>query len=135
MPTTVAVSDARGLTAELIKPEKPTPNALKIKLNAAADAALGTREMRILTPLGVTPPLTISAVTEASLAGSPADIGRAIADVDRRHRPQAIVITRSATASVLQEPLDGEISMIPAGTIDADRSSSIVHSRQLMWNV
>jgi light-independent protochlorophyllide reductase subunit B len=70
--------------------------------------------------LGVLPPMTVSAMSEATLAGAPADIGRAIGDVDRRLSPKMIVVTRSATASVLQEPLDGEIAMIPAGTIHAE---------------
>ena len=34
------------------------------------------------------------------------------ADVDRALAPKLIVVTRSATAAVLQEPLDGEIAMI-----------------------
>jgi light-independent protochlorophyllide reductase subunit B len=77
--------------------------------------------------LGVVPPLTISAVSEATLAGAPADIGRAILDVDRRIAPDMIVVTRSATASVLQEPLDGEIAMIPPGTIDAEILQAATH--------
>jgi light-independent protochlorophyllide reductase subunit B len=80
----------------------------------------GTIMLAMFERLGVSPPLTIAALTEASLAGNPADIGSVIADVDRRFSPEAIVVTRSATALVLQEPLDGEIGMIPAGTVRAD---------------
>jgi len=69
--------------------------------------------------LGVTPPLTISALSEATLAGAPADIGRTLADVDQRLGPEMIVVTRSATAAVLQEPLDGEIRMLAPGAIRA----------------
>ena len=72
--------------------------------------------------LGVAPPMTVCALSEATLAGAPADIGRAITDVDRRLAPKMIVVTRSATASVLQEPLDGEIAMMPRG-IGARRRS------------
>ncbi len=77
--------------------------------------------------LGVSPPLTIAALTEANLAGAPADIGRAIAEVDRRCEPRAIVVTRSATAAVLQEPLDGEIAMIPRGSVRADIIQAAAH--------
>jgi light-independent protochlorophyllide reductase subunit B len=87
----------------------------------------GTIMFAMFERLGVSPPLTISALTEATLAGATADIGRMIADVDRRVHPEMIVITRSATASVLQEPLDGEIAMIPAGTIAAEIFQPTVH--------
>ncbi len=87
----------------------------------------GTIMLAMFERLGVSPPLTIAALTEASLAGAPADIGRAIADVDRRFSPQAIVVTRSATAAVLQEPLDGEIAMIPPGTVRADIVQASTH--------
>ena len=70
--------------------------------------------------LGVVPPMTVSAMSQETLAGAAADIGRAIVDVDRRLAPEMIVVTRSATAAVLQEPLDGEIAMIPAGTVKAE---------------
>jgi light-independent protochlorophyllide reductase subunit B len=69
--------------------------------------------------LGVPPPMTVVALNEATLAGAAADIGRAVLDVDQRFNPDLIVVTRSATAAVLQEPLDGEIGMIPAGTVGA----------------
>jgi light-independent protochlorophyllide reductase subunit B len=69
--------------------------------------------------LGVAPPMTVAAMSESTLAGAPADIGRVIADVDRRFAPKLVVVTRSGTASVLQEPLDGEIAMMPAGSVSA----------------
>jgi light-independent protochlorophyllide reductase subunit B len=96
-------------------------------LRAPKGDGYGTIMLAMFERLGVTPPLTICALTEASLAGAPADIGRAIADVDRRFSPKAIVVTRSATAAVLQEPLDGEISMIAAGTISADIIQASAH--------
>jgi light-independent protochlorophyllide reductase subunit B len=70
--------------------------------------------------LGVAPPITVSGMSEATLAGAPADIGRAIRDVDRRIGPEMIVVTRSATAAVLQEPLDGEIAMLGANAVAAE---------------
>ena len=89
-------------------------------LRAPKGDGYGTIMFAMFERLGVAPPLSVSAMSEATLAGAPADIGRAIADVDRRLRPEMIVVTRSATASVLQEPLDGEIAMIPPGTISAE---------------
>ncbi len=77
--------------------------------------------------LGVPPPLTFAAMSEATLAGEAADIGRAIRDVDARFAPGAIVVTRSATAAVLQEPLDGEIAMIPRGAVRADIVQAETH--------
>jgi light-independent protochlorophyllide reductase subunit B len=77
--------------------------------------------------LGVPPPLTFAAMTEATLAGEAADIGSAIRDVDERFAPRAIVITRSGTAAVLQEPLDGEIAMMPAGSVRADIIQASTH--------
>lgn len=70
--------------------------------------------------LGVPPPITVSAMSESTLAGAPAEIGRAILEADHRAKPEMIVVTRSATAAVLQEPLDGEISMIKPGSVHAE---------------
>jgi light-independent protochlorophyllide reductase subunit B len=96
-------------------------------LRAPKGDGYGTIMLAMFERLGVPPPLTISAVSEATLAGAPADIGRAILDVDRRVGPEMIVVTRSATASVLQEPLDGEIAMIPSGTISAEILQAATH--------
>lgn len=96
-------------------------------LRAPKGDGYGTIMLAMFERLGVPPPLTISAVSESTLAGAPADIGRAIRDVDRRVAPEMIVVTRSATASVLQEPLDGEISMIPRGSIRAEILQAATH--------
>jgi light-independent protochlorophyllide reductase subunit B len=96
-------------------------------LRAPKGDGYGTIMLAMFERLGVTPPLTISAVTEATLAGAPADIGHAIAEVERRVAPELIVVTRSATASVLQEPLDGEIAMIPRGTVHAEILQAATH--------
>ena len=96
-------------------------------LRAPKGDGYGTIMMAMFERLGVVPPLSISAVSEATLAGAPADIGRAIRDVDRRLAPEMIVVTRSATASVLQEPLDGEIAMIPKGVVGAEILQASTH--------
>lgn len=93
---------------------------IRTLLRAPKGDGYGTIMFAMFERLGVPPPLSVSALSEATLAGAPADIGRAIADVDRRFGPKMIVVTRSATASVLQEPLDGEIAMIPPGTVAAE---------------
>ncbi|HEX8916249.1 MAG TPA: hypothetical protein VF796_28120, partial [Humisphaera sp.] len=56
----VFLTDARGLTAQLLPDDKPAANRVKLRLAAASDAALGLREMRVVTPLGVTPPLAVA---------------------------------------------------------------------------
>lgn len=96
-------------------------------LRAPKGDGYGTIMLAMFERLGVTPPLTVAALTEASLAGAPADIARFICDVDGRFAPSAIVITRSATAAVLQEPLDGEIAMMPAGSVRADIIEAAAH--------
>jgi light-independent protochlorophyllide reductase subunit B len=96
-------------------------------LRAPKGDGYSTIMLAMFERLGVVPPLTISAVSEATLAGAPADIGRAIREVDRRVAPEMIVVTRSATAAVLQEPLDGEISMIPDGEVDAEILQAATH--------
>jgi light-independent protochlorophyllide reductase subunit B len=102
-------------------------NRIHTIVRAPKGDGYGTIMLAMFERLGVSPPLTISALTEATLAGDRADIGRMIADVDGRLHPEMIVITRSATASVLQEPLDGEIAMIPPGTIAAEIFQPSVH--------
>ena len=89
-------------------------------LRAPKGDGYGTIMLAMFERLGVAPPITVCAMSEATLAGAAADIGRAIADADQRLHPEMIVVTRSATAAVLQEPLDGEIAMIPAGMIAAE---------------
>jgi hypothetical protein len=54
------LTNAQGLTADLVKPDKSTPGEVKVKLAAGAKAALGTRELRFVTPLGVTPPVAVT---------------------------------------------------------------------------
>ena len=55
----VAVPDARGVEAALVKPDKPQDGAVKVKLSAAADAPLGVRELRCSSPAGVTAPVPV----------------------------------------------------------------------------
>lgn len=52
-----SVVNPRGLSVELVKPEKPNPNEIRLKITSAVDAALGDREMRLIGPAGVTKPL------------------------------------------------------------------------------
>jgi hypothetical protein len=55
----VALPDAKGVTASLDKSAKGN-GPLHVKLAATADAALGDREMRIVTTTGVTQPLVVT---------------------------------------------------------------------------
>src|SRR4051794_26368791 len=55
--TSVAMPDPKGLTAELMPKKGAAPF---LKLTASPDASLGDREIRIVTPTGVTRPLTIT---------------------------------------------------------------------------
>lgn len=54
-----AVADPRGVTVSLAKAEKPKGDEIKVNIAAAADAALGEREMRLIGPAGVTRPLRL----------------------------------------------------------------------------
>lgn len=96
-------------------------------LRAPKGDGYGTIMLAMFERLGIPPPLTVTALNEATLAGAAADIGRVLVDVDRRCSPRAIVVTRSATASVLQEPLDGEISMLAPGAVSADVIQAATH--------
>jgi len=96
-------------------------------LRAPKGDGYGTIMLAMFERLGVVPPLSISALSEATLAGAAADLPILLRDVDARHNPEMIVVTRSATASVLQEPLDGEISMIPKGTVKAEILQAATH--------
>lgn len=51
------VADARGLSAQLLKSDKPGETEIKLKLSAAPDAALGDRELRLIGPSGATHPI------------------------------------------------------------------------------
>ncbi len=96
-------------------------------LRAPKGDGYGTIMMAMFERLGVTPPLSVSAMSEATLAGAAANLPPLLQEIDRRHAPELIVITRSATAAVLQEPLDGELAMMPAGTLKAEVALSAVH--------
>jgi light-independent protochlorophyllide reductase subunit B len=89
-------------------------------LRAPKGDGYGTIMLAMFERLGVIGPLTVCAMSEATLAGSPANISAVLREVDARHKPETIVVTRSATASVLQEPLDGEISMMQPGELNAE---------------
>jgi light-independent protochlorophyllide reductase subunit B len=77
--------------------------------------------------LGVLPPLSFCAMSEATLAGAAADLPSMLREIDAREKPEMIVVTRSATASVLQEPLDGEISMMTPGDVNAEIFMATTH--------
>ena len=51
--------DPQGLEATLVKPEKPANDSAKLKLVAAPDAAPGEREIRLISPTGVSNPLRV----------------------------------------------------------------------------
>jgi light-independent protochlorophyllide reductase subunit B len=70
--------------------------------------------------LGTTPPLSFSALSEATLAGEPAGLPTLLHEIERRQHPEMIVVTRSATAGVLQEHLDGEVRVMKPGTLQAE---------------
>jgi light-independent protochlorophyllide reductase subunit B len=77
--------------------------------------------------LGVMPPLSFSALTEGTLAGESADLPVLLREIDARTHPEMIVVTRSATASVLQEHLDGEVRMMKPGDIGAEIFFATTH--------
>lgn len=56
--TAALITDPRGLTVELVAGQSPTQ--VKLHLTATAHAELGIRELRIATPVGVTPPLIVA---------------------------------------------------------------------------
>ncbi len=96
-------------------------------LRAPKGDGYSTIMLAMFERLGITPPLSVSGLSEFTLAGAPADLPRLLAEIDRRAHPKMLVITRSATASVLQEPLDGEIAMMPPGAIDAEIFEASTH--------
>jgi light-independent protochlorophyllide reductase subunit B len=66
-------------------------------------------------------------MSEATLAGAAADLPAMLREIDAREHPEMIVVTRSATAAVLQEPLDGEVAMMPAGDVKAEIFMASTH--------
>jgi light-independent protochlorophyllide reductase subunit B len=89
-------------------------------LRAPKGDGYGTIMMAMFERLGVVAPISVCAMSEATLAGASANIPATLREVDRRLHPEMIVVTRSATASVLQEPLDGEIAMMAPGDVQAE---------------
>jgi len=89
-------------------------------LRAPKGDGYGTIMMAMFERLGVVPPISVCGMSEATLAGAAANIPAVLREVDRRVAPEMIVVTRSATASVLQEPLDGEIAMMAPGDVKAE---------------
>jgi light-independent protochlorophyllide reductase subunit B len=87
----------------------------------------GTIMLAMFERLGVMPPLSFCAMSEATLAGAAANLPAMLREIDVRHKPAMIVVTRSATASVLQEPLDGEISMMSPGDVNAEIFMASTH--------
>jgi light-independent protochlorophyllide reductase subunit B len=96
-------------------------------LRAPKGDGYGTIMLAMFERLGVMPPLSVCAMSEATLAGASANIPAVLREVDRRFAPEMIVITRSATAAVLQEPLDGEVSMLAPGDVKAEIFMASTH--------
>lgn len=60
--TSIALPHARGLQVSIVRPPKtakPSDGQLRLKLWTDPDAALGEREMRLVSPLGVSAPLHV----------------------------------------------------------------------------
>ena len=96
-------------------------------LRAPKGDGYGTIMLAMFERLGVVAPLSVCAMSEATLAGAAANLPLVLREVDERHEPELIVVTRSATAAVLQEPLDGEIAMMAPGTIRAEILEASAH--------
>jgi light-independent protochlorophyllide reductase subunit B len=96
-------------------------------LRAPKGDGYATIMLAMFERLGVTPPMSVCGLNEATLAGASANIPLLLREVDRRERPELIVVTRSATASVLQEPLDGEIAMMEPGSVNAEIFQATTH--------
>jgi len=96
-------------------------------LRAPKGDGYGTIMLAMFERLGVVAPLSVCAMSEATLAGAAANLPLVLREVDERHAPELIVITRSATAAVLQEPLDGEIAMMAPGTLRAEVLQASAH--------
>ncbi|GAC1588123.1 MAG: ferredoxin:protochlorophyllide reductase (ATP-dependent) subunit B [Candidatus Velthaea sp.] len=89
-------------------------------LRAPKGDGYGTIMLAMFERLGVMPPISVCAMSEATLAGASANIPAVLREVDARLHPEMIVVTRSATAAVLQEPLDGEILMMNPLDVNAE---------------
>jgi light-independent protochlorophyllide reductase subunit B len=89
-------------------------------LRAPKGDGYGTIMLAMFERLGVIAPISVCAMSEATLAGAAANLPAVLREVDVRLQPEMIVVTRSATAAVLQEPLDGEIAMLAPGEIKAE---------------
>ena len=89
-------------------------------LRAPKGDGYGTIMLAMFERLGVVGPLSVCAMSEATLAGAAANLPAVLREVDKRHSPELIVVTRSATAAVLQEPLDGEVDMMAPGDVRAE---------------
>ena len=96
-------------------------------LRAPKGDGYGTIMLAMFERLGVVPPISVCAMSEATLAGAPANLPAVLREVDARLHPEMLVVTRSATAAVLQEPLDGEIAMLAPGDIKAEIFQASAH--------
>jgi light-independent protochlorophyllide reductase subunit B len=96
-------------------------------LRAPKGDGYGTIMLAMFERLGVVPPISVCAMSEATLAGAPANLPAVLREVDRRLHPELLVVTRSATAAVLQEPLDGEVAMLAPGDIAAEIFMASAH--------
>ena len=96
-------------------------------LRAPKGDGYGTIMLAMFERLGIVPPISLCAMSEATLAGASANIPAVLREVDARLHPEMIVITRSATAAVLQEPLDGEILMMDKSTVKAEIFQASTH--------
>jgi hypothetical protein len=57
--SSAGLAEAQGLDVSLVKSEKPAGDRARLKLVAAADAAPGEREIRLISPTGVSNPLRV----------------------------------------------------------------------------
>lgn len=57
--TSAGMRESQGLEATLIRPEKPDNSRATLKLVAATDATPGEREIRLISPTGVSNPLRV----------------------------------------------------------------------------
>jgi len=96
-------------------------------LRAPKGDGYGTIMLAMFERLGVVPPISVCAMSEATLAGAAANIPAVLREIDARLHPEMLVVTRSATAAVLQEPLDGEIGMLAPGDIKAEIFMASAH--------